>query len=549
MAGQSPQLPDRGTRVAQGPGGQDPVADPSLNGWAHFAFGILTDFLQGSFRGYDPAVHKYFRKYIHPTSYGLDLDITDGMIHGAQVPVAARVAVAREPRPARPDDPLDVQRTPVAPVGGGGAGGGPPSIPENIAWFQWTVLGDGGYHDRQILSRAESMRAAVQFELPHTGAYSVNLQVIFTDGRYGQQTASFSLRDFVIISLGDSTASGEGNPDSNGIVGSGNWKCDAAVLSESQGYTPDMEIQPSWMEEKAHRSLINGPAMAAQFFQHTYGRTLDAGAQRVVIDKITFASFARSGAKVIDGLLNSQTQPPNKDFIQTGQVEEASRTVNGRQINALLINIGGNDIGFSGVLTDLLESDNVFTANNDNDPAAVKARIDALLVQLDGNYDLLKAAVDENLHPRDVYITGYPTALFDATRPDGTIGFHACGVFQHGGDLDISQSDYNLIKEKGAALNFLIQRKARQFGWHFVDVEPHFVGRGYCDDNTLWVGASESCRRQGDFQGTMHPNWYGHRRWARAFVEQLQAHTILPLRPGLPQPGPLGPGSGMEQDR
>lgn len=543
------QLRDIATQTELGQGGQPPVADPGLDGWAHFAFGILTDFQDRSIRAYDPQAHQYNGEYIHPSVYTLDLDISDGMLHGAQVPAVARAAVVREPRPARPDDPLDVGSAPLTSVGGGGGSteGGSPLIPENIAWFQWTVLGDGGYHDRQILSREESMRGAVEFGLPGTGSYSVTLQVIFIDGRYGQQEASFVLRDFLIVSLGDSSASGEGNPDSNGlIVPTDHWICDAVTVSEMlDTLTPRMEVQPMWLEEKAHRSLVNGPAMAAQFFQHTSGRTLDAGARQVLLDKITFASFARSGAKVIEGLLDSQTQPPNKDFIQVGQVEEASRTVSGRQIDALLVNIGGNDIGFSGVLKDLLKSDNVFTANKDNNPASVSARIDALLAQLDTNYDLLKSAVDEKLHPRDVYITGYPTSLFDVTESDGSIGFLSCGVFLHDGFLDIGVSDYDLIKEKGSALNLLIQGKANHYGWHFVDVAPHFVGHGYCDRSTLWIGASESCGLQGDFEGTMHPTWYGHRRWARAFVDQLHAHTILPLPAGLPQPERLGPGLGM----
>lgn len=532
-----PQPPDHDSGEAPvSPG--DFIADPALDGWAHFTFSIQTEFRKGtSFLGYDPDNNEYFQSYVHPDSYRLLFSVVDGMHHGARPPAMAR-AVSWDPRP-RNFDILDFEQGPLAPPDLGDINHGPPLIPETVWSFDWTVTGDGGYEEKKTVSRHDQERAATGFDLPGMGNYSANLHVNFTNGRCGEQTGRFLLRDFLIVSLGDSSASGEGNPDRSGIVAAGHhWQCDLATLFKAAGRHPDMHIGPGWMEEKAHRSLTSGPAMAALSLQHTSGRTLVAGAQRVVLDKITFLSFARSGARVIEGLLNAQTQPPSDDFIGSGQVEEARRTVGARRINALLINVGGNDIGFSGVLEDLVRGDNVFTAGRDDDPAAVEARLDALLVQLGGNYDLLKSAVDDNLRPPDTYITGYPTALFDVTNPDGSIGFHACGLFQ-GWDLDIDPPDYDLIREKGAALNFLIRRKARQFGWHFIDIEADFVGHGYCDGDSLWVGASESCRTQGDFDGTMHPNWLGHLTWARKFVEQLKEHTVVPVR-GLPT-SPVGP--------
>ncbi|MFE6166182.1 hypothetical protein ACFQ7F_45650 [Streptomyces sp. NPDC056486] len=394
-------------------------------------------------------------------------------------------------------------------------------MPDNVLAFQWTVAGEGGFHDRKFSLRGGSISFAAHFKIPGTGKYSISLNVVFDDGKYGEQKATFVLRDFLIASIGDSFASGEGNPDSNGLVHSGGWKCEAATLSRAAEWTPDMLIEPKWVEKLAHRSLQGAHALAARSLHKASGRTLDAVGKLVTLDRVTFVSAARSGAAIPFGLLKPQTKPPGKDFIGIGQLEEIRRTVSGRRIDALLVSIGGNDLGFSSILRDLIEGDNIFTANHDNDPGSVIARIDEKIAGLRNDYDHLHVAVGQLLNPKAVFVNGYPTALFDKTMPDRSIGFHACGLFQ-GWDLDIDASDYNLIRQKGDDLNSLIQEKVGSFpGWNFVDVAPDFIGRGYCDAHTLWVGASESCRNQGDFEGTMHPSREGHNICAARIASRL----------------------------
>jgi hypothetical protein len=487
-------------------GQEDLKADTDLDQSAVFHYWIDTYLSYGTnFNGYDDNAHAYKRAYIRPATHTLLCAL----------------------------GPWDLSFSiPFVPFAGGEDGDIPPPLPEGGRWFDWEIHGEYGYHEHRRLPPV-GMLAPLRFELPDLGNYWLTLRVIFDGFLYGEQTAWFLLRDFLIVSVGDSSASGEGNPDRNGEITEGGWKCEHATLSNIIGLTPEMFPEAEWMEKQAHRSLTNGPTLAAQSLQHVVG-TSDFGG-RATLDVITFASFARSGAKIVDGLFHAQTQPPNEDFIGVGQIEEARRTCAGRGIDALLINIGGNDIGFEGVLSDLVAGDNVFTANDANQPEEVAARIDALLDQLWGDFDLLRSTVEGLLNPRAVYITGYPTALFDERHADGTIGFHACGVFQ-GADLDIDSPDYDLIKAKGSQLNYIIKSKARQFGWHFIDIAADFVGRGYCDDETLWVGAETSCRTQGDFDGTMHPNRTGHLLWASRFAEQLRAHTVVP--PGYYDPNP-----------
>lgn len=120
-------------------------------------------------------------------------------------------------------------------------------------------------------------------------------------------------------------------------------------------------------------SWTSGPALAAKALNRVFAQTWSPSgsedSKRLDFDKVIFASFARSGAKTYTGLIASQKGAG--DFIGAGQIEEARRTAAGRRIDVLMINIGGNDAGFSGVLKDLiLENASVFRLYQVSDAGA-----------------------------------------------------------------------------------------------------------------------------------------------------------------------------------
>ena len=172
--------------------------------------------------------------------------------------------------------------------------------------------------------------------------------------------------------------------------------------------------------------------------------------------------------------------------------------------------------------------------------------------QIDEHFDWLKQGVDA-LDAMQVYITGYPTGLFDElVIRDGqcTVGSRSCGAFHHGDWLTIEADDAKFIKDSGTRLNHLIELKASEFGkekdnWHYIDTALDFVGRRYCAADTLWVQATDSCEHQGDYDGTMHPNAQGHALRAIRLADALRKYTIKPARG--PQPGQTHPGQPQEQ--
>lgn len=237
---------------------------------------------------------------------------------------------------------------------------------------------------------------------------------------------------------------------------------------------------------------------------------------------VTFLSFASSGAEIETGLFE-----PQRDFQDVGQIEEARRTVAGRKIDALLLSIGGNDVGFGPGLKDLVKD---FMGQGQD---ATFAEINTKIAQLPQKYLRLAERIEDRLNPRKVYITEYPTAFFD--RSDGTPG-GGCGIFDSSFELDISAEDGRRIRDAGRRLNAAVRQAADRHGWVFVDgIEAGFAGHGYCSDNSFFVFAEDSCRQQGNFEGTMHPNAAGHavysRRLQAALARRLFPRVLVPTTP------------------
>ncbi|MCH7388249.1 hypothetical protein MMO39_13230 [Acinetobacter modestus] len=202
----------------------------------------------------------------------------------------------------------------------------------------------------------------------------------------------------LIISLGDSFASGEGNPDHPTKFN--NWSAkslqhDWALDPQSQ-WAPSKAIQKSaeWLDAPCHRSLLSWPTIAALHEALNNKHSV-----------VQFASFACSGAEAYDGLITPQKSlvgligelnQSKKEYLRLSKLEKnnvsqqtalsqllctnqkldtetkAFRKIdkNGlfknqtyfgnvqissckkpRKVDRVYMSIGGNDVGFSGVVS------------------------------------------------------------------------------------------------------------------------------------------------------------------------------------------------------
>ena len=157
--------------------------------------------------------------------------------------------------------------------------------------------------------------------LPSLGAYDVRL-VLTTDwnpnvGVSAPKHRPVTLRDFLFVAMGDSLASGEGNPD---VRGTYRWPA----------YIGDPPAE--WKDEQCHRSALSGPALAAKAIEDASWKT-----------SVTFVSLACSGA-VVRNLYDTDQKGTGTQIGQLKRLLGAQP----RRIHGMVISAGINDLDFSG---------------------------------------------------------------------------------------------------------------------------------------------------------------------------------------------------------
>jgi probable HAF family extracellular repeat protein len=424
-----------------------------------------------------------------------------------------------------------------------------------IVDYQWDIhLPDGIRH----VSGA-SCRAQVTFL--QEDRYPVTLTVVTQGGRRASLEQQVVIKNHVIVSMGDSIASGEGNPDVE--VG-------GSVTS------------PVWRNRRCHRSLFSWHAQASQQLEIADDHT-----------SVTFLELGCSGAKVDEGILQSYKgeEPDGIDERPQLDVVEAVMGQSDRPIDALLVQIGANDVGFAErVTTCAIPS---FTRPSDAELAALAVLfsvvfpnpafeaavalmatippdadlfgcdnllnkallVDPALDKLPDAYQRLSDRIRARLglaRPSGVYIAEYP----DPTHSDdgstcGELRFEeavADGIVDHipaagalfllppvpeiiasgllvaivVGDTDgvVSRKEASWAHDNVLLpLNAQVANAAVEHNWTFVsglNAASRFGTHGYCAaPETRWFRHfSESKKIQLNANGGVHPNRAGHSAYA-----------------------------------
>lgn len=332
-------------------------------------------------------------------------------------------------------------------------------------------------------------------------------------------------------------------------------------------------------DRSSHRSSFSGQALAALAIERADSRT-----------SVTFVHLAYSGARI--------TKEPGSSALilddGKAQVDDLLRLVGDREIDALLVSIGGNDTGFAKIVESLAASDSqicdrlrALVEQQCRDswsslglPPALAAavcqevtdRFEGLclaslagvdIVPKEGHEALLREGLaklrdrrdDEGkliepgrftlleryladparlpeLPPSRLYFTEYPNL---AEADDGSI----CPDY-----LTVTMEDWRWVRDVMTTdLNRTIREEATSRGWSFVDgIFAGFSGHGYCADDHWTYHPEESLLFQGDVSGAAHPTISGHatygERIGSALLEDFYAGRDL-SRPRAPGYGPL----------
>ena len=180
---------------------------------------------------------------------------------------------------------------------------------------RWTITAPG-FATRTLPWKPLSKSCSRTVFLPE-GQYTARLDVR-SAGRTARESVPLNVRNILVVALGDSYASGEGNPRNV-----------QAWIREGGG------LDPYWDEDGCHRSARGAPALAALALEKSSART-----------SVTLVDVACSGATVNQGVLGAQPGAGQA----TSQVEQAAAIIGNNQPDLILLSVGGNDVGFTSIL-------------------------------------------------------------------------------------------------------------------------------------------------------------------------------------------------------
>lgn len=354
----------------------------------------------------------------------------------------------------------------------------------------WTFSGNGLAAPVTVTGTCSLSRA-----LPKLGAYTVSAKLTAEPAVTSSQTVT--LKDTLIVSVGDSVASGEGSPDT----------------LESAPLGPFPFYGPKWEDRQCHRSALAGPAQAAIRLE-----------KRDPHSSVTFLHLACSGATIDVGLLGPyEGIEPSQGPKKPAQLDDALTLTNGRKIDTLLVSIGANNMGFADIVKACIALADCNTASVPGVDNAQQiydkgiAKLPPLYAQLDTKLTQMSAAGRLG----NVVMTQYfDVAQFDdgstctgqtpAERagyrnPDNSVvdGFSK-SEFQWTHDI-VSPGINKAVADAAAAAN--ADGGPR---WTVVDgIATDFGKHGYCAKDRWIRQLFESFAYQHDQNGAFHPNSEG----------------------------------------
>ncbi|WP_074995924.1 GDSL-type esterase/lipase family protein [Streptomyces misionensis] len=311
-----------------------------------------------------------------------------------------------------------------------------------------------------------------------------------------------------MVSLGDSFISGE----------AGRWAGNSDSSADGHAHT-DRAFDAATYTSDPHR---------------VYGTSYDDRCNRSDSAEVDSApvqnhrlNLACSGATSTAILLPEHGGSPFKT--EPSQAKQLQDAVTGHAVRAVVVSVGGNDLGFESVITSCAKS---FLAPIGASPCApsegprVRDRLPAMRAAAVNALGDITTAMDRAGHPKGSYrliLQSYPSPLPDGGRVRypgekyDRLAQGGCPFF----DKDLTWAHDELVPEISTAL----ASAARTAGAEFLDLSRAFDGREVCSTTTVqagpgrqpsgrtseWVRFVTSGLGQGQRQESLHPDYYGQR--------------------------------------
>ncbi len=415
------------------------------------------------------------------------------------------------------------------------SGAGSTSEVGPIEEYSWEIRSGA-----ELIVEAATPDAATEIRLAE-GSYVVSLTVA-AGGQTSTVTEDIDIRDYLLVGIGDSYASGEGNPETTEVDSSGRLPRAVGIWADDGGDGAGPVVE---RHRRAHRSTLAATPQAAL---HLEGRDEHSS--------VTLLFVAASGASIDEGLIGPQSEvsgaaadeielPPQVDAIAAmlGCITSAEGPKCDRTIDALTISIGGNDVGFSLVFGGLVVADPEFGFRSVYDFAVnqIFSLAESKTRDLVEQYAALDEAIRARLEVEQILLVGYPSATGSGDHLCQQIATDLVAGLEVDGE-EIIQTVDRVVVPLGATM----AQAAAAHGWVYVDGHlDDFAPHGYCgnepypaaaypgnpfpapvtpsaDPAVRWFRqADESADIQGvqdetfrptdlATEGTLHPNELGH---------------------------------------
>ena len=427
---------------------------------------------------------------------------------------------------------------------------------------QWLTTPKGrGLRGTALTARCNT---TVALDVPYPTGALVTVEV----GGREVARSDVVVRDLLVVGMGDSFGSGEGNPDvavrfsRERSAGYG----DPVKAAHMQGFPARvgqwqqigdkafLDANPRWLDQACHRSLYSHQLRAA--LQLAIERTDRA---------VTFVSHACSGAEITQGLFlrykGHEWVPTPPDLSQLSAVAQAQcgtreaptldfpeayhlgqripelagitlkkcPAEQARRVDLFLVSIGGNDVGFSRLLANAVLDDKSVLRRIGGWMGQVQGFAEAndQLERLVDRYKSLNRSFHNILHlpwnetDRVVLVAYPPMALLEDGKsvcPDGRAGMDVAP------DFELSTAKARDSMAAAERLDAIMRDTARLYGWTWVDAHrDDFQGRSICSGYSAFALSSADDlripRRVGGEWVPMNPaDWRAYasrQRWFR----------------------------------
>lgn len=378
------------------------------------------------------------------------------------------------------------------------------------AWISGAVLSTG-QAPRWLKDGAEFNPApceskygpnCVEFELKYngndtdSGTKASAISAMLADGTAVPPIDIF-VNDRLVVGLGDSYASGEGNPDLPATFIKGRTDVDFLYgLRVRRNPQKDKNAPASWLDLGCHRSMYSYQFKTA--LQMALNNPKEA---------ITFVSYACSGATT-DNIIGERQDPQEQNKKKRPQLWSLNTVLQDkdgklRPIDYLLLSTGGNDVKFSKYVAYIVTSGFIRLVSSKRPKETTGPSITkALIGGENSSYFRLREALlgkDRKVHIRgcddinkpcpQIILTAYPDALHEGAalcegeRKEFDVPFK----YDPGRKKRIINIDANVF----IPLRKLQQRVPAELGWSVADDHiKDYTQHGFCAQGPVVNGST-----------------------------------------------------------